>query len=468
MNILNMMNLLIIFVFTLLLIMQPGMGTLLPPLALGLINATALKGTDAPANGKGANGTTTANTTATITTLKPLTTTMTSKEQVTTKGSAATPTGKATTALRKDAGYMGYINDLFDLENSMRRKYQKRRSHGAPPTKAAVGGTIVAHPLMYYNMAPPRMQAARIDLELSYKPSESLGQAVEDGGNGATSKHKPKMAPTLPPLLEILSKPQQHPEMPAIMEFLNGIVDLVINSSSSNSKGGNESKPYGYINKTISPDGKHQRKEFGLRAPNMVIKGVQQETMDSYGVPLEHNTYETMSEVLGPAFKPMKLPKKVEPNYGVPSEKNTYDALDFLGPAFKSINMPKKMEKQQLKPKLKQRQQHRREPHLGPQYELLHGGIDTALRKNYEMIDRLLEDLEQEDELLQVIKDATQQLSVETNQLTHNLQKKSHPPKEELIVSCPIHHEFHADRYGDIVEEDLVDVGECEAVKVLD
>ncbi|XP_020808088.1 uncharacterized protein LOC110184052 [Drosophila serrata] len=245
----------------------------------------------------------------------------------------------------------------------------------------------------------------------------------------------------------MLSKPQQHPEMPAIMEFLNGIVDLVINSS-SNSNGDKESKPVGYINKTVSPDGKHQIKEFGIRAPNMVIKGVQQET--NYGLPSDQNTYETLSEVLRPSFKPMKMPKKLgqEHNYGLPSEPISYEALDFLGPAFKPVKMPKKveLEQHQLKPKQKQRH-HRREPQLGPQYELLNGGIDMALRKNYEMIDRLLEDLEQEDELLQ---------------------KKSHTPNEELIVSCPIHHEFHADRYGDIIEEDVVEVDECEAVKILD
>ncbi|KAH8254982.1 hypothetical protein KR038_005539 [Drosophila bunnanda] len=463
MNNMKMMQLLMIFGFTLL-VMQPAMGNVLPLFALGLINSTALKATDGLGAGKVTNGTTaaTTTTTTTITTLKPMTTNLIpkKKQQQTAKGAAtATTPGK-------DVEFIGYLNDLFDLEDSMRRKYQKRRSHGASPTKPALGGSIVANPLMYYNMAPPGMQAARIDLELSYKP----GQALDDGGTGAPSKHnKSKGAQTLPPLLEMLSKPQQHPEMPAIMEFLNGIVELVINSS-SNSNGDNESKPYGYINKTVSPDGKHQRKEFGIRAPNMVIKGVQQET--NYGLPSDQDAYEVLSEVLRPSYKPVKVPNKLEQeyNYGMPSELNDYEALDFLGPAFKPVKMTKKVEQEQhqLKPKHKRRQQHRREQQLGPQYELLHDGIDMALRNNYEMIDRLLEDLEQEDELLQVIKDATNQLSEETNQLTHNLQKKSHSPKEELILSCPIHHEFHADRYGDIIEEDVVEVDECEAVKIQD
>ncbi|KAH8253676.1 hypothetical protein KR032_006435 [Drosophila birchii] len=479
MNKIRMMNVLMIFGFTLLLMMQPIMGSLLPPLALGLINATAPKAGDgAAAGGKATNGTTVAATTTTVTTttstLKPLTTNMTPKKgEQTTKGTSVgttsgktTTPGKTTTAPRKDVEYMAYMNDLFGLDNSMRRKYQKRRSHGASATKAPLGGSIVAHPLMYYNMAPPKMQAARIDLELSYKPGKPLEDA---GGNVASSKHmKPKVAAaTLPPLLEMLSKPQQHPDMPAIMEFLNGIVDLVINSSDSNSSNG--SKPYGYINKTVSADGKHQRKEFGIRAPNMVIKGVQQET--NYGLPSDLNTYDTLTEVLAPSFKPLKMSKKLEQhhNYGMSLEQDPYDAFDFLGPSFKPMKMPKKVEKEQRQLKQKQQKQRRhREPQLGPQYELLHGGIDMALRKNYEMIDRLMEDLEQEDELLQVIKDATKQLSEQTIKLTHNLQKNTHMPKEELVVSCPIHHEFHADRYGDIIEEDVVEVGECEAVKILD
>ncbi|KAH8337049.1 hypothetical protein KR059_012681 [Drosophila kikkawai] len=452
MNEMKMMKLLMIFGFTFMFLMQPGLGNVLPFFSMNLINAT-----EATAGGKATNGTTAAititTTTPIVTTIKPMTTDKTTKkEQQTT---TTTAPGKATTTAgpHKDLGYMGYMDSLFNLENSMRRKYQKRRAHGAPPTKAPLGGKIVAQPFMYYNMAPPRMEAARIDLELSYKPSHKmheLAKEVGDGnGGGVPSKHH---KPTLPPLIEMLNKPQQHPDMPPIMEFLHGIVDLVINSSSSNVKGGNESKPVGYFNKTISPDGKHLLKEFGLLSPNMKIKGIQQET--NYGIPLDQDTYEALQEVLGPAFKPIKMSKKGEQQQQHHQLKQQhFKELQHL----KGLQKPKK-------------QQHRREPQLGmyPDYELLPSGIDLALRKNYEMIDRLLDDLEQEDDLLQVIKDATKQITDQTIQLTNVLQKKNHQPTEELIVSCPIHHEFHADRFGDVVEEDVVDVGECEAVKIQD
>jgi len=88
--------------------------------------------------------------------------------------------------------------------------------------------------------------------------------------------------------------------------------------------------------------------------------------------------------------------------------------------------------------------------------------MDLALRNNPDVIDHLLGDhleleLELEKEKLKGGKDkgAAKKAKKEAQKME---------PKEELVVSCPIHHEHHANRNGEMVEDDVVLVNECHLV----
>lgn len=94
-----------------------------------------------------------------------------------------------------------------------------------------------------------------------------------------------------------------------------------------------------------------------------------------------------------------------------------------------------------------------------PLYQFLDGAMDLALRNNPDVIDHLLGDhLELELEM--------EKKGIKDKALTKKAKKEAQKmePKEELIVSCPIHHEHHANRNGDVVEDDVVLVNECHLV----
>lgn len=392
--------------------MQPGLGHILPFDAKDEGNAIAPKATDAPPSGKATN--VTASTTIAATTLMPLTNSTSQQEKPTTKaatkGTTVAPKKPATSSL-KGKGKKGFNGSLLDLEHPMWRMHYKRGYYRPAPTKAPLATSKAPNPYYYYNMAPPMMEGGH---HYGLSP-EVLSPELTGGSASLKHRRQHKPSPTLPPLLSMLQQ-QHHREKSPLLEFLDDVMDLV----SSNHTKGIDSKPYGYYNKMVSPDGKHEVKEFGVLSPNMIIEGVQQE--HNYNLlpadfPGEHN-YGMSSEVLPPEFVPIK---------------------------------PKNM-------------LHHREK-ANPHHDMLDGGIDAALRKNYELIERLLEDLEQEDDLLQVIKDATFQMKKTKKD---NVQPKHYAPQEELIVSCPVHHEHHPNRNGEMIEEDVVQVSECEAVKVQD
>ncbi|XP_037715303.1 uncharacterized protein LOC119550581 [Drosophila subpulchrella] len=211
--------------------------------------------------------------------------------------------------------------------------------------------------------------------------------------------------------------------------------------------------PYVYYNKLVSPDGKHEVKEFELLAPNMMIESVQQEL--NYGpelLPPELagvlllNAAENTPRGLHNS-PPLKHHRKHKSSQALPPM--LYMLQQLLQPTFEGnvlVEPPKEP------------------PHRisSPLYQFLDGAMDLALRNNPDVIDHLLGDhleleLELEKDKLKGGKDkgAAKKAKKEAQKME---------PKEELIVSCPIHHEHHANRNGEMVEDDVVLVNECHLV----
>ncbi|XP_039483672.1 uncharacterized protein LOC120446667 [Drosophila santomea] len=207
--------------------------------------------------------------------------------------------------------------------------------------------------------------------------------------------------------------------------------------------------PYVYYNKMVSPDGKHEVKEFELLSPNMMIESVQQEL--NYGpevLPPELaevlllNAAENTPRGLHNAA-PLKHHRKHKSSPALPPM--LYMLQQLLQPPFEGnllVEPPKEPQRRVS----------------SPLYQFLDGAMDLALRNSPDVIDHLLGDhLELEMERMQGLKDKA--LAKKAKKGAQKLE-----PKEELIVSCPIHHEHHANRNGDVVEDDVVLVNECHLV----
>ncbi|XP_017014399.3 uncharacterized protein [Drosophila takahashii] len=214
--------------------------------------------------------------------------------------------------------------------------------------------------------------------------------------------------------------------------------------------------PYVYYNKLVSPDGKHELKEFELLAPNMMIESVQQEL--SYG-----------PEVLPPELAGVLL-------------LNAAENTPLRGPLHNSAPLKhhrKHKSSPALPPMLYMLQQLLQQPPFegtvlveppkepqhrvsSPLYQFLDGAMDLALRNNPDVIDHLLGDhLELE---LELEKDKLKSGKDKGPAKKGKKEAAKMEPKEELIVSCPIHHEHHANRNGEMVEDDVVLVNECHLV----
>ncbi|XP_016971077.1 uncharacterized protein LOC108038757 [Drosophila rhopaloa] len=207
--------------------------------------------------------------------------------------------------------------------------------------------------------------------------------------------------------------------------------------------------PYVYYNKLVSPDGKHEVKEFELLAPNMVIESVQQELNygpellppELAGVLLLNAAENGQRTVHNSA--PLKHHHKHKSSPALPPMLYMLQQL-LQQPTFEGnvlVEPPKEP-------------QHRLS---SPLYQFLDGAMDLAWRNNPDVFEHLLGDhleLEQEKDKLKSGKD---------NGLAKKVKKDKDlfAPKEELIVSCPIHHEHHANRNGEMVEDDVVLVNEC-------
>ncbi|KAH8347907.1 hypothetical protein KR084_002315, partial [Drosophila pseudotakahashii] len=215
------------------------------------------------------------------------------------------------------------------------------------------------------------------------------------------------------------------------------------------------SNPYVYFNKLVSPDGKHELKEFELLAPNMMIESVQQEL--SYG-----------PEVLPPELAEVLLlnaaentPLHAVHNSAPQKHHRKHKSSPALPPMLymlqQLLQQPPYEGNVLVEPP--KEPQHRVS---SPLYQFLDGAMDLALRNNPDVIDHLLGDhleleLEKEKDKLKSGKDkgSAKKAKKEVAKME---------PKEELIVSCPIHHEHHANRNGEMVEDDVVLVNECHLV----
>ncbi|XP_017134011.1 uncharacterized protein LOC108150384 [Drosophila elegans] len=219
--------------------------------------------------------------------------------------------------------------------------------------------------------------------------------------------------------------------------------------------------PYVYYNKLVSPDGKHEVKEFELLAPNMVIESVQQEL--NYG-----------PEVLPPELAGVLLLNAAENaqqhavhNSAPLKQQQQHHHKHKSSPALPPMLY---MLQQLLQPPFEgsvlvespREPQHRVS---SPLYQFLDGAMDLALRSNPDVIEHLLGDhleLEQERDKLKSGKDKTGPKKVKKDK--EKEKADPFPPKEELVVSCPIHHEHHANRNGEMVDDDVVLVNECHLV----
>ncbi|XP_017051768.1 uncharacterized protein LOC108095251 [Drosophila ficusphila] len=224
--------------------------------------------------------------------------------------------------------------------------------------------------------------------------------------------------------------------------------------------------PYVYYNKLVSPDGKHELKEFELLAPNMMIESVQQEL--NFG-----------PDVLPPELAEVLLlnaaentPRGVHNSGPLSKHHHKHKSSPALPPMLYMLQQLLQQQQQQLSPfegsilveplKEPKEPQHRVS---SPLYQFLDGAMDLALRNNPDVIEHLLGDhLELELEL-----GKNKQKGSKDKGLTKKAKKDSQKmelfaPKDELIVSCPIHHEHHANRNGEIVEDDMVMVNECHLI----
>ncbi|XP_034109137.1 uncharacterized protein LOC117571201 [Drosophila albomicans] len=203
--------------------------------------------------------------------------------------------------------------------------------------------------------------------------------------------------------------------------------------------------PLVYYNKMISPDGKQEVKEFQLLAPNMVIESLQRDM--NYGpVPEMGGVLLLNADSRMQGLSKPKHHHRHKPSLALPP---------FLY-----------MLQQMLQPNLNLDMEMPQSPrHTDtPIYQFLDNAVDNALHNNHELMDRVL-DNHYHDEIMEKDKE-TKDHEEDANELS--LQKielsKEDKAKDELLVSCPIHHEHHANANGDAIDDDVVLVNECHIV----
>lgn len=220
--------------------------------------------------------------------------------------------------------------------------------------------------------------------------------------------------------------------------------------------------PFVYYNKMVSPDGKQELKEFQLLGPNMVIESMQHDM--NYGP--EIGSVVLLNADNGGLNGHLHGLGKQKHGHAHKHKPSAMALPPFLY-----------MLQQMLQPNLNidleppQAPQHSRTD--VPFFQLLDSAVDTALRSNPGLLDHLLNDndlLEKEkdkdhdggdvNESLQSLKlEGKDKLKESSIDLLANNHKE-----DELLVSCPIHHERHANNNGEIIDDDVVLVNECHIV----
>ncbi|XP_034477089.1 uncharacterized protein LOC117783672 [Drosophila innubila] len=207
---------------------------------------------------------------------------------------------------------------------------------------------------------------------------------------------------------------------------------------------GNPAPPYVYYNKMISPDGKQELKEFQLLAPNVVIESLQHDMnygpMPDMGGVLLLNADNNLNGRMHGLVKSKHHHKHKSPSLALPPF--LYMLQQMLQP-----NLNLDMERSRIDT---------------PIYQFLDNAVDNALRNNHEVIEHDNESSDKEKDNYhdselpsQKIELGKEDKSKESNELMPNRKD------DELIVSCPIHHEHHAGNNGETIDDDVVLVNEC-------
>lgn len=222
--------------------------------------------------------------------------------------------------------------------------------------------------------------------------------------------------------------------------------------------------PFVYYNKMVSPDGKQELKEFQLLGPNMVIESMQHDM--NYGPMPEIGSVVLLNADNGGLNGHLHGLGKQKHGHAHKHKPSGMALPPFLY-----------MLQQMLQPNLNidleppQAPQHSRTD--VPFFQLLDSAVDTALRSNPGLLDHLLND----NDLLEKEKDkdhdggdvneSLQSLKLEGKDKlkeSSNDQLANNHKEDELLVSCPIHHERHANNNGEIIDDDVVLVNECHIV----
>ncbi|XP_001360690.3 uncharacterized protein [Drosophila pseudoobscura] len=227
--------------------------------------------------------------------------------------------------------------------------------------------------------------------------------------------------------------------------------------------------PFAYYNKVVSPDGNFEIKDFELVSPNMVTEDVQQE-LDSEAEMMDQDLAGALL-LNTPESKPHRghimTPSKYYPEY------ESSNALPLILDLLQQLMQPDAM----LQTALKMHNSHMN----SPLSQFLNGAVELSLQTNRETID-------EEDPL---DPESDDQLDKPKNGKANKMDKKSKKDnkskpldaskmddlktkeaaavaptrkEDEIVISCPVHHEHHANLNGKIVDDDVVIVEQCHVV----
>ncbi|XP_022224266.2 uncharacterized protein LOC111075360 [Drosophila obscura] len=213
-----------------------------------------------------------------------------------------------------------------------------------------------------------------------------------------------------------------------------------------------EQPPFEYH--SFSPDGNHEMKEFELVSPNLMAENVQQELdYEPEMVQQDNQLLNDPENVLhgGHIMTPSEYYQKYKFPVAMPLRFHMLHPDSMMGAAIK-------MHHSRI---------------ISPLFQFLNGALDQALQNNHVAIDHLLgdrleleidtkmgndnkkdkknkrQDVYKKDELKKLFK-IKQAAEVAPNRKV-----------DEIVFSCPIHHEHHANANGEIVNDDVVSIEKC-------
>ncbi|EDW02720.1 uncharacterized protein LOC6559439 [Drosophila grimshawi] len=222
-----------------------------------------------------------------------------------------------------------------------------------------------------------------------------------------------------------------------------------------NADASNAAPPYVYFNKLVSPDGKQELKEFQLMAPGVVIESMQHDI--NYG-----NAAGDMGGVL--VLNADSNPSAQIRGMSKPKHYHKHKSSLALPPF---LYMLQQMLQPNLNVDMVDSSSVQRNRMDAPIYQFLDGAVDNALRNNHDIFDR-----EREIELSDKDSDKGESLMgkktsaelTKEEKLKESVEQLSSRKENELILSCPIHHEHHATSNGESIDDDVVLVNECHII----